>query len=96
MNECHQSVLSDTDRNMRAARLKELLANGRAKIEPFNTGYVRLFMARPKFDMSKISDAMNRFFAEGGPDYNPPVLVPKAIADEAVRDLATDQSGTPA
>lgn len=59
--------------------LRQLLDAKRAKLEPFNSGFVRLFMRRPTFDL-KSMPAMNRFFAEGAPEWSSPTLVRMDVA----------------
>lgn len=59
--------------------LRQLLAEKRAKLEPFNSGFVRLFMRRPTIDPQQRS-GWTRFFAEGAPEWSAPTLVRMDVA----------------
>lgn len=64
-------------------RVTQLLQSGRVKVERFNDAYARLYMKRPVVKAASIADPLNRFFAEGEPEFNAPVLIPMCIAAAA-------------
>lgn len=77
----------------------DLLKEGRAKVEPFNEAYAKFFMRRPPIDLSKIQDGLNRFIAEGSPEFASPVLVSRELVAEYLDDANhsschCDSSGT--
>lgn len=64
-------------------KLQELLASRLAKLEPFNEAYAKLYMRRPPVNTEAMA-GLNKVFAEGGPEFNAPVLVDMAEVRKAL------------
>jgi len=59
-----------------------------AKVEPFNTAFVKLHMKRPEVTPSQFTDY-------GLPQFNSASLVPMAVAKAALPDLDLTPTATP-
>lgn len=75
-------ITTSTGAGWTSKMVRQLLADGAAKVEPFNSAFVRLFMKKP--DLPPSTNPLNRFFQEGSPEYSAAGLVPKSVYDEAV------------
>lgn len=75
-------ITTSTGAGWTSKTVRQVLADGTAQVEPFNSAFVRLFMKKPGLPAS--TDPLNRFFQEGSPDYSAASLVPKAVYDEAI------------